>query len=55
LVRCSPFSACPSLFFIIVPIRDFLELLATARKSLNKIQEIVNKVYGDKALKRMQI
>jgi hypothetical protein len=29
--------------------------LATARKSFKKFQEIVKKVYGDKALKRMQI
>ncbi len=54
-VQYSPLSAHPSLFSVIALIRDFMELLATARKSFIKIQEIVKKVYGDKALKRMQI
>jgi hypothetical protein len=34
---------------------DFMELLAIARKSFIKIQNIVRTAYGDKAWKRIQM
>jgi hypothetical protein len=48
LSSCLPFS-------VIALIWDFMESLATARKSIEKIQEIVKKVYSNKALMRTQI
>jgi hypothetical protein len=37
------------------PICNFVDALTVARKSFKEIKKTVKKVYGDKALKRIQI